>query len=112
MIKIYYELEGEYYTFKTFLYDEFFIASGTGKIVKGGNKRKSKEVSVSNTFFTSYICNSTGRPIRKPDLKLWDEYLKSFQISERTLLRWINRNKGCVYWFVIKDLVEKIKDNL
>ena len=31
MIKIYYELEGKYYTFKTFLYDEFFIASGTGK---------------------------------------------------------------------------------
>lgn len=112
MVRIYWRLEESCYTFIFYLH-EFLVVSGSHAPVKGGNKKKSGKISVPNIFMNSYHYNSTNKPYRKPELDLWDKYLKSFLISKRTLLRWINRlikEDGYMYIGELKELRNKIKD--
>ena len=114
MFRIYWCLEGSCYTFKFYLH-EFLVVSGSREVVKGGNKKKSGEISVPNIFMKSNLYNSTCKPYRKPNLTLWDEYLKSFWISEGTLIKWLDRLimwKGGYHAYVkpLKELKNKIKD--
>lgn len=108
-IKIYWYSESGQYIFKIFLYNEFLIVSGTRKIIKGGNKKKSRDISISNMFMASYLYNSTGKPIKKPDLDIWDKYLNWFQISKRTLFKWIKKRFDGYDDRLLKEL--EIKEN-
>ena len=100
-VKIYYEFketadEVAIYTFKTYIC-EFLIVSQivvskyNKEKVKGGNKRKSKELSIAHIFMESSHCNLTENPYKKPELNLWNSYLSSLWISKRTFLRWIDK---------------------
>jgi hypothetical protein len=112
LFRVYWTFDGDFYIFKFYLH-EFLIVSGSHTAVKGGNKKKSGKISAPNTFMNASLYNSTGKPYRKPELDLWDKYLKSFLISERTLLRWMDRlikNYDGMYVEVLKELRNKIKD--
>lgn len=92
MFEIYWEYSGFDYTFKFYLHDTLIVSSGSHEKVKLGNKRKSGEkIGEACIFMSSCIISLTKNLYRKPDLKLWNEYLKSFWISRSSLLRWMNR---------------------
>ena len=112
MFRIYWSFDGNCYIFKFYLH-EFLIVSGSHTVVKGGNKRKSGKISAPNIFMNTFLHNSTGKPYRKPELDLWNKYLKSFLISERTLLKWMDRlikEYDGIYIGYLKEVRNKIKD--
>lgn len=112
LFRVYWTFDGSCYIFKFYLH-EYLIVSGSNIVVKGGNKKKSGKISAPNTFMNTTLYNSTGKPYRKPELDLWNKYLKSFLISERTLLKWMDRlikNYDGMYVEMLKELKNKIKD--
>jgi len=114
MFKIYHSFDGECYTFKFYIHG-FLVVSGSREVVKGGNKKKSGEISAPNIFMRSSLYRSTCKPYKEPNLTLWDEYLKSFWISEGTLIKWIDRlikwnSRDMYYVKSLKELKNKIKD--
>ena len=111
MIKIYYSLNGDFYTFKFFLHS-FLIVSGIRRLDNMvGNKKRSGKIST--IFMNSFLYNSTGKTTRTPELKLWDEYLRSFQISEKELIKWIDNYKPSDYFSgILKELKNKINESL
>ena len=109
-MKIYYNISSDnYYTFK-FFFQGILVVSGIKPNVVVGNKRKSGKIEI--IFMNSYLHSSTGETSRKPELNLWEEYLKSFSISKKMLTRWLNRHiKRGYYSGFLKELKNKIKDN-
>ena len=116
MVKVYWSFDGNCYTFKFYLH-EFLIVSGSHTVERGGNKRKSGKISVPNIFMNTSLYNCTWKPYRKPELDFWDKYLKSFLISERSLLKWMDRfikndsYSNNMYVDILKELRNKIDEN-
>ena len=112
-VKIWWRFEGYSYVFKFYIHD-ILVVAGSREVVKGGNKRKSGEISPSSIFKTSHLYNSTSRLWRKPELDLWDKWLKPFWISERVLLEWIEdritKGGAGAYERTLEELKNKIKD--
>jgi len=89
-MKIYYEVKDNYYTFKFYSHGILVVSGIKLNNKKVGNKRKSGKIEI--IFMNSYLCNSTGKTSREPDLNLWEEYLKSFWISEKVLIKWLDQH--------------------
>ena len=112
MFKIYYEVRDNYYTFK-FYSNGILVVSGLN--IKRpdnriGNKRRSGKIEI--IFMNSLLYNSTGKTTKKPELNLWEEYLKSFWISEKALIKWLDQyiKYGDYYSIVLEEIKNKIKD--
>ena len=110
MIKIYYEVKDDYYTFKFYSHG-ILVVSGLKRPDNSriGNKRRSGKIEI--IFMNSHLYNSTGRMSRKPELNLWDKYLKSFWISKEVFIGWLDQYITYLdyYYIYMKELKNKIK---
>ncbi len=109
-MKIYYEVKDDYYTFKFYSHGILVVSGLKRPDNKIGNKRRSGKIEI--IFMNSYLFNSTGETTKKPELNLWEEYLKSFWISEKVLIKWLDKyiKYGGYYSRFLEELKNKIKD--
>lgn len=107
-----------YYDFKayvcgTLILSQEKIYQSEVKWVRGGNKKKSKEINILRVFMNSIIYHMTEKPYRTPDLTLWNNYFNSFWVSEKIFMEWLDDQKltNQHYTELRERLKIKIKDN-